>query len=81
MSVSFRVVAALVLLGLSMSSRSGVGVRRDSKGEVVDERVAMGYADSWVVELDGGKEKADAVAESHGFVNLGQVSNLQWCTN
>lgn len=39
----------------------------------ISGKVMMGYSDSWVVEIDGGKDQADKVAEDHGFVNLGQV--------
>ena len=35
------------------------------------------FTNSWVVEVDGGREVADAVAKRHGFVNLGQVSLQQ----
>ena len=31
------------------------------------------YTNSWVVEVDGGDEVANAVALRHGFVNLGMV--------
>lgn len=34
----------------------------------------MGYSDSWVVEVPGREDTADAIADQHGFVNLGQVS-------
>ena len=35
------------------------------------------FTNSWVVEVDGGHEVADAVAKRHGFTNLGQVSLQQ----
>lgn len=72
--------AVLWILILSVSVRSdtdgpgksGIGdLRKGVGGE--GEKVAMGYSDSWVVEFDGGKKEADALAERHGFVNLGQV--------
>lgn len=31
------------------------------------------FSDSWVVEVDGGKEKANELAARHGFINLGEV--------
>lgn len=33
-----------------------------------------GYADSWAVEVSGGEVQAQELAEKHGFVFLGQVS-------
>lgn len=56
-----------------MSDNRRGGVRRDSVGEPMDERVAMGYSDSWVVELEE-NEDPNSVAQRHGFINLGQVS-------
>ena len=38
-----------------------------------EERVVMGYSDSWVVEVRGGMDEADRIADEHGFINLGQV--------
>lgn len=40
-----------------------------------DGKVMMGYSDSWVVEVKGGKDEADRLADGYGFVNLGQVSD------
>ena len=34
------------------------------------------YHNQFAVEVKGGKEEADAVAERHGLVNLGQVGAL-----
>ena len=31
------------------------------------------YTNTWAVEVEDGKEKADAVAEKYNFVNKGQV--------
>ena len=31
------------------------------------------YANIWAVEIDGGKEEADALARKYHFVNKGQV--------
>ncbi len=42
-------------------------------------RVEMGYSDSWVVEVKGGRDEADKIAEENGFVNLGQVSKPEYC--
>lgn len=42
-------------------------------GVLVDERVVMGYSDSWVLEVEGGRDEADRLADEYGFVNLGQV--------
>ena len=32
------------------------------------------YSNSWAVEIRGGPEAADEMAQKHGFVNHGQVS-------
>ena len=32
------------------------------------------WSNSWVVEIEGGIERADEVAKRHGVINLGQVS-------
>lgn len=32
------------------------------------------YSNSWAVEVAGGANVADRIAEKHGFTNLGQVS-------
>ena len=32
------------------------------------------YTNSWAVEIRGGAKAADQLAQSHGFLNLGQVS-------
>lgn len=47
---------------------------RAQDGVLVDERVVMGYSDSWVVEVEGDRDQADRLADEYGFVNLGQVS-------
>ncbi|KAG7300213.1 hypothetical protein JYU34_015771 [Plutella xylostella] len=31
------------------------------------------YTPTWAVHVPGGREAADAVANEHGFVNLGEV--------
>lgn len=33
------------------------------------------YANSWAVEIEGGKDAADALAQKYGFENRGQVSS------
>jgi len=32
------------------------------------------YANSWAVEVEGGRDAADALAQKYGFENRGQVS-------
>lgn len=34
------------------------------------------YTNAWAVEVEGGKQRADAVAKKYGFENKGQVSHL-----
>lgn len=40
----------------------------------LDGVAAHRYTNSWAVEVRGGTEVADRVAERHGFVNAGRVS-------
>ena len=35
------------------------------------------YHNQFAVEVEGGKDAADALAEKHGLVNLGQIGALQ----
>ncbi len=34
------------------------------------------YSNSWAVEVSGGADFADILANKHGFINRGQVSKL-----
>ena len=34
------------------------------------------YTNVWAVEVEGGKQRADAVAKKYGFENKGQVSHF-----
>ena len=38
------------------------------------QKTVIRYSNSWAVEVTGGKDKADEIAERHGLVNLGAVS-------
>ena len=40
---------------------------------VEDEDNEKHYSNSWAVEIVGGKDMADRIAETHGFINMGQV--------
>ena len=33
------------------------------------------YANVWAVQVDGGREEADALAKKYNFINKGQVSS------
>ena len=46
----------------------------DRRQNGVGEKVMMGYSSSWAIELNGGQDEADRLADKYGFVNLGQVS-------
>lgn len=52
-------VAMMVLLGFGLGSALGQQV----------------YTNTWAVHIPGGPEEADGVAQKHGFVNHGHVSN------
>ena len=34
------------------------------------------YSNTWAVEVRGGAEEADALAEKHGLINRGQVNTV-----
>eukprot|EP00038_Savillea_parva_P007732 m.172197 g.172197 ORF g.172197 m.172197 type:complete len:971 (+) comp13486_c0_seq1:235-3147(+) len=40
------------------------------------EMVGVKFVDKWAVVVKGGKDVADAVAEAHGFRNIGQIGSL-----
>ena len=42
---------------------------------VIPSRQKPVYTNQFAVHVPGGKEKADALANKHGFVNMGQVSS------
>ncbi len=46
----------------------------DKSSSSLDAEVLVGYTDSWVVELEGGRDEADRLASKYGFRNMGQVS-------
>ena len=52
-------LGVLVLLGLALPAMS---------------HGKSGYADSWAVEVSGGEKKAQELAEKHGFLYRGPVS-------
>ena len=63
----------LLVLNLALVVVNCLQVSRRSLATYHDEKVMMGYSGSWIVELEGGMEEADRVADRHGFINLGQV--------
>ena len=36
------------------------------------------YCNDWAVEIHGGMEMANKIADKYGFINLGQVLNHCW---
>ena len=38
------------------------------------QKIVIRYSNSWAVEVTGGKDKADEIAERYGLINLGAVS-------
>ena len=38
------------------------------------QKIVTRYSNSWAVEVTGGKDIANEIAERHGFINLGAVS-------
>ena len=36
----------------------------------------LGFTDSWAVEVHGGIEAANEIAERHGFTNMGRVRDI-----
>ena len=39
-------------------------------------RPVAGFTDSWAVEVHGGIEAANEIAERHGFTNMGRVRDI-----
>ncbi len=77
-------IGVSVLLSLLVLSLAAHGAQREEDGGLEGET----FSNSWAVEVDGGDEVAELIAEKHGFTNLGQVSagmgtchvyyNYQW---
>lgn len=44
----------------------------DEELETADQEETK-YCNDWAVEIHGGIEMADKIADKHGFINLGQV--------
>ena len=38
------------------------------------QKIVTRYSNSWAVEVTGGKDIANEIAERHGYINLGAVS-------
>ena len=77
---TISVILVLAVMFIAASGEANASQYHSSAtGNTKDERVMMGYSDSWVVEVEGGRDEADRLADEHGFVNLGQVSASTWC--
>lgn len=72
--ISIVLVLASIIAANGENARQPVHSHSTAEDDTKDERVMMGYSDSWVVEVEGGRDEADKLADEHGFVNLGQVS-------
>ena len=48
----------------------------DEELETADQEETK-YCNDWAVEIHGGIEMADKIADKHGFINLGQVYTYQ----
>ena len=44
----------------------------ETAGQQLEEQVVR-YSNTWAVEVHGGAEEADALAQKHGLINRGQV--------
>ena len=63
-----------ILVILALCCKPTAGGLTNTLGE--DENSQPGvYLNKWAVHLDGDGKDAEAVAQAHGFVNRGQVSN------
>lgn len=67
-------VCCLAALILGVSSRREISLRF-GRGLAAGTRhsAEVRYTDHWVVEVVGGDEVAEWLADRHGFINLGQV--------
>ena len=63
-------LASFVSLALCMHVSDHV----DEELESADEEETK-YCNDWAVEIHGGMDMANKIADKHGFINLGQVHN------
>lgn len=61
-----KISVLLALLALSLTAQGAKGKGDDGGGTI--------YSNSWAVEIAGGDEVAELLADKHGFTNLGRVS-------
>ena len=66
----FLLLTTFVNLALCMHTQDHL----DEELEKADQE-ATKYCNDWAVEIHGGMEMANNIADKHGFINLGQVLN------
>ena len=64
----FLLLASVVSLALCMHLPDDA----DEELETADQEGTK-YCNDWAVEIHGGVEMANKIADKHGFINLGQV--------
>ena len=69
---SFR-FTVLVALTISLNN---IFIEAAKRNDMTDNLRDDIYTTSWVVEITGGKEMADEVADEYGFNNLGKLKVL-----
>ena len=68
-NVRFLLLASFVSLARCMH----VPGHSDEELETADQEETK-YCNDWAVEIHVGIEKANIIADKHGFINLGQVA-------
>ena len=73
--------AALVLCLLQASLSSAVLVPHarftsSQLREKAQQPVAVQYSNDWAVQIQGGLETINTIANTHGFINMGQVAKM-----
>ena len=64
----------LFLLALTVTLSIAADI--DAYFDVQSQRPVAGFTDSWAVEVHGGIEAANEIAERHGFTNMGRVRDI-----
>ena len=64
----------LCALVVSMLVLCGASVGQEGPGPLAGDADQRLFTDQWAVHIEGGDPVADLIAQRHGFINLGKVS-------
>ena len=65
-----------VLLTISIITTPILATPSFAEAVAQQQQQVVHYSNSWAVEVQGGVEEADALAQKHGLINYGQVNIL-----